>query len=256
MTKTLSLLVATLLLTLGMSARAEESPAEISKKSRERGSLNLVGLSARVKLVTEKGGKSKEQVLQTTSKKIDGRTHSLARFLQPGSVAGISMLTIETKEGGSNDMSLYLPKLRRVRKVAASQRGQAFFDTDFNYADLGGTGALEDDQVERKEDAKVDGRDTFVLTGKPGEDSPYGRLTVWVDQQTYVPMRVEYQDKNGKLLKTYRALELKKFKDRVLAARSIMENVQTGSKTTMTLLDVTEAELADDAFSERALERG
>lgn len=257
MTQPSSLVVLSLLLLLAGVAHAEQSPAEISRKSREKGALNLVGLSSRLKLVTESkdGTKKKEQVLDTVSKKIDGRTHTLARFVTPTAVAGVAVLTVENAKGAS-ELSLYLPKLRRVRKVAPGQRGQAFFDTDFNYADLGGSGAAADDQVERKADAKAEGRLAWVLTGKPGEESPYGRVTVWVDQETFVPLRVEYEDKAGKPLKTYRALELKTFKDRVLASRSVMENVQTGSKTTMTLLEVKEATLGDEAFTERALERG
>lgn len=258
MNRTLFLTLFALLLSLPGAALAEGSPAEISRRSRERGTLNLVGLGAKLKLVTESkdGRKKKEQVLDTVSKKIDGRTHTIARFVTPASVSGVAVLTVEKQGGEGSDMSLYLPKLRRVRKVAASQRGQAFFDTDFNYADLGGSGAVPDDEVDRKEDAKVDGREAWVLTGKPGDDSPYGRVTIWVDKQTYVPLRAEYEDKAGKPLKTYRTLELKKFKDRVLAAESVMENVQTGSKTRMSLLEVRDVKLGDEAFSDRALERG
>src|SRR5204863_3282030 len=118
-------------------ALAEETAAEISKKSRERGALNLVNLTAELKLVTTAAdGKSKEQVLSTSSKNIGGKNHALSRFLQPAGVAGVAFLTIEGAPGEADDISLYLPKLKRVRKVAKTERGKAFMDTDFSYADI------------------------------------------------------------------------------------------------------------------------
>lgn len=53
----------------------------------------------------------------------------------------------------------------------------------------------------------------------------------------------QYADKSGKPFKRYRTLKLKWFKDRVLAAESVMENLQTGSKTAMTVLKLEESAL-------------
>lgn len=243
-------------LVLASTALADETAAEISKKARERGALNLVGLTAELKLVTTSAdGKSKEQVLTTTSKQIDGKNHALARFSAPAGVAGVAVLTVAGAQGEGDDVSLYLPKLKRVRKVARSDRGKAFMDTDFSYADIGSNGAKDED-TRRLEDAKVEGRDCYVLEGKGDESSPYGAVKMFVDKQTSVPMKVEYTDKDGKPSKVYRTLKLKQFKDRVLAAESVMENLKTGSKTQMTILKLEEATLGDDAFTDRALERG
>ena len=238
------------------SAGAEETPAEISAKSREKGALNLLGLSAELKLTTAgKEGAPREQVLVSSGRKIDGRSHSIARFSAPPSVAGVAVLTVEGAPGEPSDISLYLPKLKKVRKVAKQQRGQSFMDTDFSYADLGGTGESDLAQ-QRGPDQSAEGRDCYVLSGAAGADSPYGKVTVYVDKQTYVPMKAEYQDREGKPVKRYRALKLKKFRDRVIAAESVMENLQTGSKTTLEVLKVEQSKLGDEAFSERALERG
>lgn len=252
-----SLLCAALALVVSLPARAEESAADIARKSRERGALNTLGLLAEVKLTTVgKDGKSKEQVLTTTAKKVGGRTHSLVRFSQPAGVSGVAVLTVEGEKGEGSDISLYLPKLKRVRKVARTQRGQSFMDTDFSYADLGGTGGESDESLKKVGETKVMDRLAWVLRGTAGADSPYGQVTLYVDKETYVPTKVEYSDKDGKPLKVYRAASLKKFKDRVIAAKADMENLQTGSHTTIEVLKLEEATLGDEAFTERALERG
>ena len=235
---------------------ADESASEIARKSRERGALNLLDLTAVIQLTTlDKEGRSKEQVLTSSAKKIEGRARSVGRFLRPPSVAGVAVLTVEGQGDEPAEISLYLPKLKRVRRIARSQRGQSFMDTDFNYADLGAS-AAEDRDVKRLADDRVDGRDAFVLTRSPGSESPYGQVTVFVDKETYVPLKIEYRDHQGKPFKRYHSVKLRKFKERTLPAESVMENLQSGSKTKLELTQVQESQLGDDAFTERALERG
>lgn len=249
-------LVLPVLLLWSAVAVADESAAEISKKSREKGALNLVGLSAELKLITTgKDGKVKEQQLTTSSKTIGGKNHALSRFSQPAGVAGVAVLTVEVGPGQPDEISLYLPKLKRVRKVAQSERGKAFMDTDFSYADIASNGTRDED-LKKLADEKVEGRDCYVLAGKGGDDSPYGEVKLYVDKQTYVPMKVEYADKAGKPFKLYETKKLKSFKDRVIAAESVMSNLQTGSKTQMTVLKLEDSTLGDEAFTDRGLERG
>ena len=245
-----------LLLLLSTAAMADESAAEISRKSRERGALNLVGLTASLKLTTTSAeGKVKEQVLTSSSRKVNGKDRSLSRFLQPAQVAGVAVLTVEGAPGEGNAISLYLPKLKRVRQVAQSDRGKAFMDTDFSYADVGGDSS-RDAALERLPDVQVDGRPAFVLRGPAGPASPYGQITLTVDQQTYVPVRAEYQDKAGQPFKRYQSLKLKRFGERTLSAESSMENLQLHSKTVLQILELKPSTLGDDDFTERALERG
>lgn len=258
MRRTLQLLLLwSSLATAGLPATvaAEESAAEISRRARERGALNLVGLKATMKLTTTgKDGKAKEQVLTAASLKVDGKNRALSRFSQPPSVAGVAVLTIEGAAGEGDDISLYLPRLKRVRKVAKSDRGKAFMDTDFSYADIGSMG-VRDEEVKRLPDEKVDGRDCHVLEGKGSPDSGYGKVRLWIDKATSVPMKVDYQDKDGKPYKLYKTLKLKAFKDRTIAAESVMENLQSGSKTQMAILNLEDSGLTPDDFTERALER-
>ena len=157
--------------------------------------------------------------------------------------------------GSAEQKALYLPKLKRVRKVARSDRGKSFMDTDFSYADIASNGSNEG-SLKRLANAQVEGRDCYVLTGTGDEASIYGAVTMFIDVQTFVPMKIEYADKAGKPLKVYTTQKLKAFKDRTLAAESLMTNLQTGSKTQMTILKLEESALGDDAFTERALERG
>jgi len=245
-------------LALCLPAAAEEGPAaEIARKSRERGALNLLDLEAELKLTTAaKDGSTREQVLATAARRIDGRVRSISRFSAPPSVAGVAVLSVEGDGAEGDELSLWLPKLRRVRKVARSQRGESFMQTDFSYADLGAPAGVQDQDLARDPDEVVEGRPAFVLRGRAGAGSPYGAVRIWVDQETFVPLKAEYRDKEGKPFKAYRALKLRRFGERTLAASAVMENLQTGSRTTVEILRLGPSRLPDDAFTERALERG
>src|SRR5207237_4334903 len=126
----------------------------------------------------------------TSSKKIDNRSHVITRFSEPAGVAGVAFLTVEGPGGEGDDISLYLPKLKRVRKVARQERGRAFMDTDFSYSHIASNGGRDEDFVKQADD-KAEGRDCYVLKGKGGADSAYGEVMPWVDKQTYVPIKTE-----------------------------------------------------------------
>jgi negative regulator of sigma E activity len=114
---------------------------------------------------------------------------------------------------------------------------------------------VRDEDVKRNADEKIDGRDCYVLEGKGDADSGYGKVMMFIDKATSVPMKVDYQDKDGKPFKLYKTAKLKAFKDRTIAAESTMENLQTGSKTKMEVLKLEDSGLKADDFTERALER-
>lgn len=234
-----------------------QTAQDIVRQSRERGALNLVGLSAELQLTTvDAGGATKVQVLSSSARKVNGRGASITRFSAPPEVAGVAVLTLQGEGTQPDEISIYLPKLHRVRKVAPSQRSESFMRTDFSYADLGSTGGTHDEAFTRLADAAIDGRPVFVVRAQAPESSPYGTVTLSVDQQTFVPLRVDYSDKAGKPLKVYRSLSLKRFRDRVVSAKSVMENLQTHTRTELDVLSLAQSTLGDDAFTERALERG
>src|SRR5687768_6282362 len=103
--------LATVVVLASTLALAEDTAKDIARKARDKGALNLRDLTAELKLSTQKGDKLKEQVLRTTAREINGRSHSLARFLSPATVLNVTVLTIEGEGDAPNDISIYLPKL-------------------------------------------------------------------------------------------------------------------------------------------------
>ncbi len=228
---------------------------ELVERARERNALNPSGARAKVRFrATDKDGVVRERLFTTASRKIGGRLHTVLRFSEPAEVAGVAMLVVENP-GAAADQSLFLPKLRRVRKVAAQQRGEKFVGTDLTYADLAGTGLVEG-AWENAGEEKVEGQPAWVLAGAPTGEGPYGRVKVWVHQGLFVTLKAEFFDRGGALVKTYEVKRLKEIEPgRYVAMESVVRSV-AGSSTEVLVLELDpKATLADDEFTERALER-
>lgn len=243
-----------LTLLVAAPAWAEESAADIAHKARDQGSLNLVGLKAEMKLTNvEKGGASSVREVTTQSRKIDGATRTITKFLAPPEVAGVALLVTAGTAGASDQISLYLPKIRRARKIAQSDRGQPFMESEFSYADFSGD-SLDEGTSHREKDGAVNGKPAFVLSGAP-PNGTYKKVVASIDPATYIPLRVEYYDDQG-LLKVYTVQKVEPRDGRTLATEMTMENMRTGRRTTVSVGKTSPVEAPETAFTERALERG
>jgi outer membrane lipoprotein-sorting protein len=180
----------------------------------------------------------------------------LLRFKAPPDIAGVALLAVEGQNGAADDVLLFLPKIKRSRRIAASQRGQSFMDTDFSYADFSGSGSVDEKSAERLADEKVDAADCYVLSGKAPADSPYRTVKAWIDKANSVPRKVEYYGAEGTLTKRLTANKVGALNGRTLALESTMESLASGTRTTVTIHSLETGAFADEAFTERGLERG
>lgn len=236
-------------------ARAEEPSAEqVLERARRSGAMGLVGARAEVTLVVDDGqGGRKERRLTATALQLPGgEVRRLVRFHDPAEVRGVGFLVVE--KGGQTERLLYLPAQKRVRRVSGSAGGGAFLSTDFSYADLdlaGGAGDLQ----QKLADETVDGHPCWVVATRPA-DSPYGRVVTSVHRDTGVPLRVVYEDRDGKVVKRLQVQRVKQVDGHWYAFESVLETVGRGTKTTLTITALDpKAALSPDDFTEQALER-
>lgn len=95
-----------------------------------------VDFSADIDLVmVGASGQERVRTFRALSKVIDGKTHSIGRLIAPSYLRGMTLLTIEAAQRG-HDAFIYLPSLRKVRRVSTAQRNDAFLGSDVTYEDL------------------------------------------------------------------------------------------------------------------------
>ena len=230
---------------------------EIVDKVTDESRVGFDSGTATVRLrVTDRRGNVKEQVVKSEADKKDGLRRARITFLDPADVKGTVLLSLERKEG--DDLQyLYLPALRRTRRIAGSAKQGRFMGTDFSYADLEFRDMKEGD-LERMADEKAAGRDAFVVEVKPkASDEAYSRLLVWVDKTLWLALKMDFYDRRGRLLKTLSTQAIKKRKTgKAYSSRLKMKNVQDNTSTVILVESLEDdATLADSLFDSNLLGR-
>jgi outer membrane lipoprotein-sorting protein len=191
---------------------------------------------------------------------IDNRR--LVRYETPADVAGTATLVVEHADG-DDDIWIYLPSLRKVRRLVASNKKESFVGTDFSYGDVIGH-RVSDWKHTIRGDEVVDGQSCFIIESVPASDavreaSGYTRQKHWIRKDNSVTLRSEYWDRAGEPLKraTYTDVRLvDKARSRWQAMRLEAENHQTGHRTIVQLDKFTaNVGVQDQIFTTRSLEK-
>lgn len=207
-----------------------------------------------------------ERVRETdgSTKLIAGSTDNqrLVNFLSPSDVRGTKTLLIE-HSSAEDDIWIYLPAMKKVRRLVASNKKDSFVGTDFSYGDVIGH-KVEDWNHKVLREEKMDGRDCYVVESTPKrsevtENTGYTKRISWVDKESYIALRAEIYDQNGELLKKTSAQDVHKVdvsKDRYQPMKLLCENVQTGHKTVIEFSNFkADVGVGDDVFTTRSLDK-
>ena len=163
-----------------------------------------------------------------------------------------------------DDQWLYLPAMRKVRRISASDRGDYFLGTDLTYEDIKletRVGVADYDYTHVGEE-DIDGHRCYVVEAEPvsedvAKELGYGGATLWVDADIWMVRQRYSLDVAGNPLKTVRTRDIRVV-DGIWTAHTIdVENHKTGHRTVFEFTDIDYAADVDDSvFTERALRRG
>ncbi|RMF18943.1 MAG: outer membrane lipoprotein-sorting protein [Candidatus Dadabacteria bacterium] len=192
----------------------------------ERSELELVLLNAQ-------GDKVVRKMNATILEGENGEDRSLFEFVFPTDVRGTKLLTWSHPKG-NDDQWLYLPAIKRVKRIAATNQSGSFMGSEFSYEDFGSR-AVEKYRNRYLGDEVVNGRNTWIIEQVPvNRYSGYSRMKVWIDQEFHLPIRTEYYDRRGDLLKVAHFEQPQQYRNFWRAGQITMENVQTRKKSVMT----------------------
>lgn len=185
-------------------------------------------------LMNRRGEKSVRRMMNRTLEQQDDGDMSLVIFDEPADVAGTALLT-HAHKSGSDDQWIYLPALRRVKRIASNNQAGPFMGSEFAYEDL------SSQEVEKYDHSYVgteslDGRDCFVLERVPrAKRSGYSKQRIWIDTEHFRSSRIDYFDRKGSRLKTLTFKDYRLYKDQFWRAGLLsMINHQTGKSTELT----------------------
>ena len=172
--------------------------------------------------------------MRTKTLEVDGDgDRTLVIFDRPRNVSGTALLSF-THQAGSDDQWLYLPALKRVKRIASNNKAGPFMGSEFAYEDISSQ-ELAKYTYRYLADETLDGTATFVVERYPvDEKSGYTRQVAWLDQAEYRVLKVDFYDRKDELLKTLTNVDYQWYADRHWRPdRMEMVNRQTGKSTTL-----------------------
>jgi outer membrane lipoprotein-sorting protein len=171
-------------------------------------------------------------------------------FRRPADVNRTAFL-VWKRSGMDDDRWLYLPALDLVKRIAASDERTSFVGSHFYYEDVSGRNPEEDNHALEEVTP-----DYYVLKSTPNDLSrvEFGSYRTWIHRETFIPIRTEYYDKEGKSYRSYEALEVQTIDGYTTVIKSKMSDTNMGGQTTIEYHDVKyNIGLPDDLFTERYL---
>ncbi len=256
-----SLLLSILLLLTAQSSAEDTtetvSAREISLKARDKQFPKNSVMDITMILINKRGSKRERTILSKRRDEENGEAKSAAYFLSPADVKGTGFLVWEHKDQ-PNDIWIYLPALKKIRRIASEQKHQSFMGSDFSYADMENEDVDDADHKIISEET-VEGMDCWVVESipKPESDSEYSKLVTWVRKKDYIPQQVDFYNKKGKHFKHMKSLRIAPVGEEMLPTHISMENIQKKHKTEIILSNIKlDQDIPDEEFTKRAIQRG
>jgi outer membrane lipoprotein-sorting protein len=237
---------------------ADEGSAErIVRRMMEHDAFGAEGARTKMRMVvTSRTGAVRERSIDWISRKDGDVVRSVVRFRAPADVAGTAFLLVQ-RGASADEQYVYLPALRRVRRILGRERQGSFMGSDVSYADL----ERRDPSAavyRQRGDETVGGHACYVIesTPKPGReaDHPYAKIVMWIRKSDHVALRIQFMDAQGRLEKTLFARRIQTIEGRPVVVESRMENARTGSVTSLFIDEIHFVDVPMDEFTERALE--
>ena len=208
-------------------------------------------------LMNRHGQKSERMIrIRTLEIEADG-DKSLIIFDTPRDVKGTAFLNF-THKTGDDDRWLYLPALKRVKRISSRNKSGSFMGSEFAYEDISSQ-ELEKYTYKWIRDEAYEGLECFVVESYPVDEknSGYTKQVAWLDKDQYRVWKVEYYDRKNSRLKTLTMKGHRRYLDKYWRADEMyMVNHLTGKSTKLVMSNYKfRTGLKDSDFNQNSLRR-
>lgn len=215
-----------------LAATPEEEGLRIAIEADKR-TNNFGDFKADMEMILKnRHGDTSTRQIRIMGLEVDGDgDKTLSIFDEPADVKGTAMLTYSHKVK-ADDQWLYLPALKRVKRIASRNKSGPFMGSEFAFEDIGSQ-EVEKYTYKYLRDEVINGVDCYVVERDPVDKySGYTRQIGWVSKDNYLAQKIEFYDRKNALLKTLTQAGYEKFlEDHWRPTDLYMENHQTGKST-------------------------
>ncbi|WP_407427600.1 outer membrane lipoprotein-sorting protein [Treponema sp.] len=234
---------------------------DIMKKSKELDNSKSSESRATMEIVNKKGSKRVREVLMK-EKDFGNEKKSVIVFLTPKDVSGVAYLSIEysKKSDGSkkdSDNWLYMPAMKKTRRISSSESEGDFMGTDFTYSDMDELD-LDEENYTLSGIENLDGVECYKINAVRKDSSKKEpKRIIWIGCEDFMMRKAEFFDRQNKLHRILSCEDISKIDSYYTCSKMTMKNVQTEHFTVLTRTQIAfDKEISDNIFTVAALERG
>ncbi len=205
-----------------------------------------------------KSGDERVRKIKQFTKDFGDVEKSIMFFTAPADVKNTSFMNWTYDDPDkSDDQWIYLPALKKIKRISSDSKSDYFMGSDFTYDDLGDR-KLDDDTHTLLRSETIDGVDYYVVQSIPkDEDYMYSKTITWIRKDNFIGLKKEFYDEDGELLKILKIKKFEKISGFWIITHSEMENVQKNHRTSMKLDNVKiNTGIPSSKFTERMMMRG
>jgi len=265
MKKTNTIITAALFTTLMIpfAARAEITGREIQERSIQATRLAGSEAVSVMRIIDGKGRVRERKIAQVSKLYDEGRTEKkLIRFLAPSDVKGTGFLTFDYRDK-EDDKWLYMPALRKTRRIVSSENAKSFMGSEFSYADITPP-TVEDFTYKILGEEEMEGVTCWKIEMVPvdedvADENGYSKRIVFIGKDDFVLRRALYFDLDGELHKQLSVLKIRELdtvNHRYRLLHMVMENKQNGRQSILKTEQIQfNPDVKDEYFTQRYLVR-
>jgi len=247
----------TLLSSVSLAQSPQEQGLAISKESKARDLGWTDSTADMLMLLRNRQGQESVREIKIKNMEVanDG-DKSLTIFNKPRDVKGTAFLSF-SHPVAADDQWLYLPALKRVKRISSRNKSGPFMGSEFAFEDLSSF-EIEKYTYNYLGDETVNGLDCFKVEQFPvDENSGYTRRIVWIDKKEYRIQKTDFYDRKNALLKTLTYSGYQQYLDKYWRADSMnMVNHQNGKSTELKWDNYAfKTGLTDGDFNKNSLKR-
>ena len=241
---------------------AAEDAKQIMSKSQEATKISGSESIATLTIFNKKGNKRVRKFSSASKETKEGVSKMIMRFLEPADVKGTGILTFDNKDK-DDDMWLYMPALRKIRRIVSGEKTKSFMGSEFSNADIT-TPNIDDYTYKITGTEEINGLkcwkiETLPANEKIADDYGYSKKISWVAQKDYMARKTDFYDLDGELLKTLTIHEVKLLdpeNGKYQAVDLTIVNVQNGRKSQFKIDKVVfNPDVKDEYFTTQYLEK-
>ena len=255
--KTIKSILPMSILLSGMIFAQDLSGLEVIQKVYDRPTGNDMTGNLIMTIENSRGNQRVRKIKQFV-KTVKNGEKKIMYFLSPADVKNTSFMTWSYDDASkSDDQWIYLPALKKVKRISSDSKGDYFMGSDFTYDDLGDRHPMDDTHTILREEV-LEGKETIVIESVPkDEEYMYARTVTWVVKDSWIGLKKEFYDEDDELLKILTVDDQQSFKDVIILTKVKMKNVQRNQFTIMEFSDVQiDTGIPNNKFTERMMKRG